>query len=1167
MSRAALAYDSDPAHSSKSRAAASGLRVSRPGDSFETEADRVAETVSRGGRIVHWALSALKFDGVQRQPTPQQNPQPTAQTSTVDMAAKVGEAILATKEGKAAIDALKGTPEAKAVTDFATSTAGIVIEGSVAAGIIAGLAAGHKPLPLQVPKIPLDKIYPGLGVKFTWEGPVDHPTSASITLSLEPKSDDKKPKQTATEKQRAENARIALDQEKFRAGLRQDPNAPADPAALAEQRAFDKWSMDRLPSFSTYHPPLPFFGAGARKPPDSALDMQLTLPSFEGARKPRHAGLLDQKLELKPLTAPSPAEEKKKEEIPVQRKAEAIADFDADPGEVESVVRSSGRPLDVETRRLMESRIGFDFGKVRIHTDARAAASARSLGARAYTVGSDVVFAEGRYSPQSGEGRRLLAHELTHVVQQSSPPQRPHAVVRPAPRQVQRLWGIDLPDVKEWLLGKLRSFKGYPLFCVVIGEDLATGQKVERNSTNLTQGILELFDGGPALFERLKKAANAIETAYQWVLGEVEKLGLTVQYFSTLLDRALAAVSLTAPVESWERVKAILAEPLDKLIDLASRLAKAALNFILEAVLEAFPLGRKVFEIIKKAGAVIDKIAADPVAFGKNLFRAVQDGFSNFGKNILTHLGDGLKRWIFDEINLPDVKIPDKFDFASILQLVLEVLKLTYAQRRPQLVEKLGETVVYYFETAADIFMRIKREGFAAIWEMIKEKASNLLDSVIDQARNWVVTEIVKLGLAQVAALATPIGDALKIIKSIYETIKFFIEKAAKFVELIDSVVNSFADIVAGKTDAAAKKIEDTMADAIPLILKFLADLLGLSGIGESIRKIITAIRKPIDDAIGKVLDIVVAKVMPLWDKAKDAFLGKLASIKEWWKKPKKFNFGEEEHILTVEGEGDHPQVFVESTKTPLQHFLSDVKATPKQTSDILKLAGQLSWRQGELQKPSDDEKGAKTYDKLKEMLDNLKSREAPQSLITYPQETHSLGGGQEADAFLSSHRDPGTDPGGTDPPIWNDLGYLRDPKEKYYVRGHLLSSRLGGQGIWRNMMPITNTVNQRMNSQVETPLKNATAKGNRYYHYNVKAKYDSTVLPPVDDNAPAEAKKQRALDAEKRLLSLRWTVKPAQFDKESGGWKEADGALLDPDGKAMGSRVAQGDFTPPTVR
>lgn len=77
-----------------------------------------------------------------------------------------------------------------------------------------------------------------------------------------------------------------------------------------------------------------------------------------------------------------------------------------------------GRPLDSESRRFFEPRFGVDFSRVRIHADPQAAASARSVSALAFTAGRDIVFSEGRYAPGTSEGRKLLAHELTHVVQQ-----------------------------------------------------------------------------------------------------------------------------------------------------------------------------------------------------------------------------------------------------------------------------------------------------------------------------------------------------------------------------------------------------------------------------------------------------------------------------------------------------------------------------------------------------------------------------------------------------------------------------------------------------------------------------------------------------------------------------------------------------------------------------
>jgi len=90
------------------------------------------------------------------------------------------------------------------------------------------------------------------------------------------------------------------------------------------------------------------------------------------------------------------------------------------PPSVHDALRSPGQPLDPPTRKEMEPRFGHDFSKVRVHSDRKAHESARQLNASAYTVGNDIVFDAGRFSPASQAGRSLLAHELTHVVQQHS---------------------------------------------------------------------------------------------------------------------------------------------------------------------------------------------------------------------------------------------------------------------------------------------------------------------------------------------------------------------------------------------------------------------------------------------------------------------------------------------------------------------------------------------------------------------------------------------------------------------------------------------------------------------------------------------------------------------------------------------------------------------------
>jgi hypothetical protein len=87
-----------------------------------------------------------------------------------------------------------------------------------------------------------------------------------------------------------------------------------------------------------------------------------------------------------------------------------------------TATRGRGSPLDPGLRQQMSTALGHDFGDVRVHTDPLAGSLAKAVAARAFTTGSDIYFGGGEYRPASSDGRRLLAHELRHVVQQRGMP-------------------------------------------------------------------------------------------------------------------------------------------------------------------------------------------------------------------------------------------------------------------------------------------------------------------------------------------------------------------------------------------------------------------------------------------------------------------------------------------------------------------------------------------------------------------------------------------------------------------------------------------------------------------------------------------------------------------------------------------------------------------------
>ena len=100
------------------------------------------------------------------------------------------------------------------------------------------------------------------------------------------------------------------------------------------------------------------------------------------------------------------------------------------PEQVNDTLRAAGEPLPARTREFFEPRFGHDFGSVRIHRNGLAAASARAVSAQAYTVGNQIVFASGQYQPETAAGKSLLAHELTHTIQQGGGVSQSHTLAR-----------------------------------------------------------------------------------------------------------------------------------------------------------------------------------------------------------------------------------------------------------------------------------------------------------------------------------------------------------------------------------------------------------------------------------------------------------------------------------------------------------------------------------------------------------------------------------------------------------------------------------------------------------------------------------------------------------------------------------------------------------------
>ncbi len=391
----------------------------------------------------------------------------------------------------------------------------------------------------------------------------------------------------------------------------------------------------------------------------------------------------------------------------------------ADPG-VRARVASpgKGRPLPEGLQARLEPQLGADLSGVRVHDTEQDQADAQAISARAFTKGKHIWLGPG----ESPSDTKLMAHELTHVMQQGAAPLRsPSAAVTRAPQRVQRL-GWD--TVRRKLAGWARDIPGYNLLTVAIGYDPVAGESVERNATNLVRGVLSIVPGGNRLFENLKKS-GALDRAFAWFSEQISALKITWNGVKALFTRAWDALGwrdALNPWGAWKKVKAIFKPTLSRLLRFAKAVGKKVLEFVFEGVMAlAGPLGKRVVGVVRKAGATFMTIVTDPIGFLKNLLGAVMKGFKQFSTNILKHLKAGIMGWLFGTLGDAGLQMPEKFDLKGILSIVLQVLGITYDRMRAKLVKVIGEKRVAYMEKAVAFLKLIVTEGVAGVWKKIVE--------------------------------------------------------------------------------------------------------------------------------------------------------------------------------------------------------------------------------------------------------------------------------------------------------------------------------------------------------------------------------------------------------------------------------------------------------------
>lgn len=894
-----------------------------------------------------------------------------------------------------------------------------------------------------------------------------------------------------------------------------------------------------------------------------------------------------------------------------------------------AIATGGGMPLPEDVRAFMEPRFRADFRRVRVHTDAQAATLARKINARAFTYGSDIFFAEAAYQPNTADGAELIAHELTHTIQQNAAVQRSEApvVTQHSPPALQR---FGLSDVLDYFADKANLIPGFRLFTLVLGVNPVNMRRVDRSAANLLRALIEVIPGG-ALIATVLDSHGVFARAGAWIEVQLAKLGSLGAMVRAGIDRFLDSLGWRDVFhlgDVWDRAKRIFEDPVTRLLDFGRNLVVGILTLVKDAILaplarlasasrgwdllcavlgrnpitgEAVPrtaetliggfmklIGQQeiwadikranaqsrawawfqgalagllafvrqvpqlflnalsaltftdivllprafvrvgaafgdfagrfivwaggqvmslleiIFEVVapgvmvylRRAASAFRTIIRDPVRFIRNLVRAGIQGFRQFAANFLTHLRTSIVGWLTGAMSGANIYIPQSFSLGEMVKFILSVLGLTWQNIRQKLVRVMGERAVAVLETTFDIVVTLVREGPAAAWQRIVEAIGNLRDMVMEQVMAFVRTNIVIAAVTKLISSLNPVGAFVQAVIAIYNTVMFFVERIRQIGQVAAAVIDSISAIAAGNVAAAANRVEQTMAGLLTLVISFLARIMGLGRVSDTVTNIVNRVRQPVDRALDRVVDWLTAQARRLGS----AIVSGAQRVVQWWRARRAFQQGGETHNLHFEGNDERTAVLSVSSQTVTirtyitNQVVPNVPTNHPKYGNIARIYQHVT-RIEELKAGSyGATAGAEITEKfntigtlLAELGDTVPETGRRQA------KTRSIHGSLvgEGVTIFPLTRVPGPNVG-TAPrevtPLWNAV----NRRANTYVRGHLLNHHLFGPGTNENMVPITRSLNGLMSSRIEEPVKREVFEHGAIIRYEVSFSFGS---------------------------------------------------------------------------
>ncbi|MFJ8761767.1 hypothetical protein [Streptomyces cyaneofuscatus] len=388
------------------------------------------------------------------------------------------------------------------------------------------------------------------------------------------------------------------------------------------------------------------------------------------------------------------------------------------------------------------------------------------------------------------------------------------------------------------------------------------GAELGKAKARIAKGRTELKAEVDKLPADLKQFG---EEAAKDFTARFDDLESTVDEKSEQLVQDLASKYTAALTKVDEEIKK-LQEANKGLIDKAKDAIVGAIKTINE--LKNLLLG-----ILAKAASAVMKIIKDPIGFLGNLVTAVGAGLNLFITNIADHLKTGVVSWLLGSAVKAGLDLPAKFDLKGIIQLIGSLLGLTWDNIRTRITRKgVPDEAMSAVETSVPVAGSLAREGPAGAVKEIQAETGDLKATILGKLTTYLIPTVLIAGITWIISLLNPASAFVRAVKGIIDIVTFIVTQGAQIADFVNAVLDAVIAIANGAQASVPKLIETALATSVPLLIGFLAALLGIGGLANKVKSVFQSVSRPVTRAIDKIVDFIARKGKALWSKLNGRF-------------------------------------------------------------------------------------------------------------------------------------------------------------------------------------------------------------------------------------------------------------------------------------------------------